>query len=384
MTGERDGDLAQSRHNNGLRFGQHRRHALTRRSVLKAGLGAAGALGVSAAGLPAGPAAAQAGKSVAFGGAIQSEYLDSDPDYIGAFLAHCDLVMPMNELKFDLIHPARDEWNFAPADRIVDLALSNGKTSRGTCHVWWGATPSWVERIDTARDAERVLVDHIERVSDRYKGKLTGWDVVNEVLAFDPREDGPLRDTYWLRMLGPRHIPLALRTVARTDPGARLVVNDYDLEFVGDLYDVRRGVMLDLVRQLQDGGVRVDGVGIQGHLYAGRTIDKDAVEAFHRELDRMGIELLVTELDVIDLETFDGPDEMDRIAYGLVDDLLDAVFAWKAPAMVVAWGITDRYTWIPDLMPRSDGTPHRPLPLTRDYEAKDWMALLKRRLAAGA
>ncbi|MEN3792628.1 endo-1,4-beta-xylanase [Fulvimarina sp. MAC3] len=315
------------------------------------------------------------------GGAIQTEYLDSDPNYVPAFLEHYDLVMPMNELKFDLIHPGPDQWNFEPADRIVDLALSNGKLTRGTCHVWWGATPGWVEQIDSRREAERVLIEHIERVSDRYRGKLTGWDVVNEVIAYDPREDGPLRDTYWLRMLGPRHIPLAFQAVARTDPAARLVINDFDLEWKGELYAARRGVMLDLVRQMQDGGIDVGGVGIQGHLYVGREIDKEGLERFHRDLDRLGVSLLVTELDVIDFESPAEPEVMDRAAYAIVRDFLDGIFAWKRPEMIVVWGITDSYSWIPDVMPRDDGAPHRPLPLTRDYREKEWMRLLKQRVS---
>ncbi|RFC64395.1 1,4-beta-xylanase [Fulvimarina endophytica] len=379
MADGRDTALPRSHPDGDGPFAQLRSEPLTRRSVLLAGAGAA--FSTFAAG--AGRARAEPLRKIPFGAAIQSEFLDSDPLYGPAFLRYCDLVMPMNELKFDQIHPERDVWRFEPADRLVELALSNGKLSRGTCHVWWGSTPAWVEAITSEREAERVLVEHIERVGDRYRGKLTGWDVVNEPLAYDPREEGPLRDTHWLRVLGPRHIPLALSTTARVDPQARIVVNDYDLEFEGPLYDARRSVMIDLLRQLQDGGVRVDGLGIQGHLYGDRTIDKDALEAFHRTLDEMGIELLVTELDVINRESPPDPESMDALAYDLVDDFLDGVFAHKPPAMVVTWGLTDRYSWIPDVMPRYDGTPHRPLPLTADYAEKNWLHLLQRRLAAG-
>ncbi|WP_349940443.1 endo-1,4-beta-xylanase [Fulvimarina sp. MAC8] len=326
---------------------------------------------------------AQTGR-IPLGGAIQSQYLDSDPRYAKAFLDHYDLIMPMNELKFNMIHPERDQWNFEPADRLIDLAEANGKLARGHTHVWWGAMPDWVERIDTRREAERVLIEHIERVTDRYRGRLTGWDVANEVISYDPREEGPLRDTYWLRMLGPRHIPLAYQTVARTDPTARLVINDFDLEWKGELYAARRRVMLELVQQMQDGGIDIGGVGIQGHLYVGREIDKEGLEAFHRDLDRLGVSLLVTELDVIDLESPTDPEVMDEAAYSIVEDFLDGVFAWKRPEMVVVWGITDKYTWIPDLMPRDDGSPHRPLPLTSDYEEKNWMGLLQRRVAAAS
>ena len=338
-------------------------------------------LGLSAASAASG----QPARGVPLGGALQSYYFDSDPAYRDAFLGPYDLIMPMNALKFDQVQPTRDGWNFEPADQVLGFAEKHGKLSRGHCHVWWGATPDWVEAIETEKEAEAALVGHIERVCDRYRGRLTGWDVVNEVIANDPIEEGRfLRDTVWLQKLGPRHIPLAFETAARADPGARLVVNDYALEFVGPRYDARRRIMLDIVRQLQDRNVQIHGVGVQGHLYADRTIDRDALEAFHRTLDRMGVSLLVTELDVIDWVSDPAPEAQDRTAYRLVSDFLDGVFAWKPPEMVVVWGVSDRHSWVTDVMSRPDGAPSRPLPLDRDLKPKRWMSLLRQRTAAAA
>lgn len=353
--------------------------SLTRRSLLGAGAALALAPGAASA---AGTGARAAG-GVPLGGAIQAEFMEVDPGYKQAFLDHCDLIMPMNGLKFSLVHPAPDQWNFEPADRVVDFALQNDRLSRGTCHVWWGATPDWVERLDTPAAAEAALVDHIERIGDRYKGRLTGWDVVNEVIANDPATEGPLRQTVWLDKLGPKHIPIAFAASARADPQARLVINDYDLEFVGPRFDARREIMLGIVRQLQDGNVPVHSVGMQGHLYAGRQIDKEGLEGFHKELDRLGVGLMVTELDIIDWETPPSNAAQDETAYGLVSDLLDAIFAWKPPQAVTVWGMTDRYSWVPDVLPRPDGHPDRPLPLDRDLRPKPWMELLKSRLRAG-
>ena len=316
---------------------------------------------------------------VPFGAMIQKEFFDSAP-YRRAFLTYCDLIMPGNELKFDQIHPEREEWNFEPADRLVDFALSNGRISRGTCHVWWNSTPPWVEALAPGLAAETALRDHIETVADRYKGKLESFDVVNEVIANDPAEEGPLRRTTWLDKLGPNHIPIAFSAAAAADPACDLVINDYDLEFVGPRYDARRAITLDIVRQLQDRNIKVDGVGIQGHLYTERRIDLGALETFHRDLDALGIRLWVTELDVIDRETPAGEITQDEAAKAIVKDFLDGIFAFKPPEAVITWGITDRYSWIPDVMPRPDGAPHRPLPLDTQYRPKNWMTLIRERL----
>ncbi|MCQ0990299.1 endo-1,4-beta-xylanase [Jiella sp. LLJ827] len=309
--------------------------------------------------------------------------MDADAAYRQAFLDHCDLVMPMNALKFDLLRPTRETWNFEPADKVVDFALSHGKTTRGTCHVWWGATPDWVTMLDSEADVERALVEHIEQVCDRYRGRLVGWDVVNEVIANDPFYDGQsLRDTFWLRKLGPRHIPIAFEATARADPEARLVINEYDLEYRGPHFEERRVIMLSIVRQLQDANIRVDAVGLQAHLYMDREIDADALLRFSRELDASGVKLIVTELDIIDWQSPADPEAQDAAALEKVSTFLDAIFAWKPPEAVITWGMTDRYSWINDVMPRPDGNESRPLPLDRSFRPKPWLDLIKRRLAS--
>ena len=353
---------------------------LTRRSLL-----AGGAVAGLAAALPGGVTgtARAAAPRVPFGAAIQTELMDGGPRYRQLFIEHCDLVMPMNALKFNLLRPTRDIWDFEPAEKVVDFALSNGKTSRGTCHVWWGATPGWVEAIESPSEAERALVEHIERVGDRYKGKLLGWDVVNEVVANDPiYENRSLRDTYWLRTLGPRHIPIAFKAAANADPNAELALNEYDLEYKGPHYDERRTIVLSIIRQLQDANVKIDAVGLQGHLYADKTIDVDAIDRFHRDLDALGVKLLVTELDVIDWKSPADPQAQDKTAAALVSRFLDAIFAHKPPEMVIAWGLTDRYSWINDVMPRPDGAESRPLPFDRELLPKPWLEVIRQRLGS--
>ena len=360
---------------------------LTRRSFVASALATGLVAGAPISNAPGGEALAatsafgswpRSGK-VPFGAMVQKEFFDSAP-YRQAFLDHCDLIMPGNELKFDQIHPTRDDWNFEPADRLVDFALSNGRLCRGTCHVWWNSTPPWVEALAPGVEAETTLRDHIETVMDRYKGKLRSFDVVNEIIANDPAESGPLRRTTWLDKLGPNHIPLAFAASAAVDSACDLVLNDYDLEFIGPRYDARRAIALEIVRQLQGRNIRIDGIGIQGHLYTERRIDIGALETFHRELDALGVKLWVTELDVIDRETPAGAHAQDDAAMAIVSDFLDGVFAFKPPEAVVTWGITDRYSWIPDVMPRPDGAPHRPLPLDGDYRPKNWMKLIEKRL----
>lgn len=358
-------------------MGKHNlRSGLTRRSLLKGALGGAATLSLSR------PARAQprpAVPGVPYGAAIQSDYMD-DESYVQAFLDECDMIVPMNELKFLLVHPERGEYDFSRADRIVDLARANRRTSRGHTFVWYNTNPAWVEAIEDPVELERVLVDHVETVADHFAGRLEEWDVVNEVVANDPTGlSNPLRDTFWLRKLGPRHIPVAFEAAARADPSARLLINDYDLEFAGPAYDLKRAAILDIVRQLQDRNIKIDGVGMQAHLYAHQSIDTVVLARFFEDLRALGLGISITELDVIDFQIRGGVDEQDAAAGAIVSDLLDALETMP-PSTVVTWGITDRYNWVEDAMPRDDGNPTRPLPFDAQLRPKAWYPMLRDRL----
>lgn len=352
------------------------RSGLTRRSLMK------GALGAAALSLPP-QALAQtrpAAVGVPYGAAIQSDFMD-DPAYVQAFLDECDVIVPMNELKFLLVQPERGQFDFSRADRIIDLAHDNGRTSRGQPFVWYNTNPAWVEAIEDPAELERVLVDHIETLADRYRGRLLEWDVVNEVVANDPTGlSNPLRDTFWLRKLGPRHVPIAFEAAARADPSTPLLINEYDLEFAGPSYDLKRAAILDIVRQLQDRNIKIDGVGMQGHLYAHQSIDAVVLAQFFEELRALGVGISITELDVIDFQIRGDVDAQDAAATAIVSDLLDALEAMP-PRMVVTWGITDRYNWVEEAMPRDDGNPTRPLPFDAQLRPKAWYPMLRERLA---
>lgn len=363
-------------HSNAISPGQSSAGGLTRRSLL-----AGGAAFLGAGALSPLPAGAQA-RRVPFGAAVQVDHFEADSDYRALIERECDLLMPSNELKFGLLRPTRPEFWFDPADRMVDWARARGMLSRGHAFVWWSTNPPWLEAIGDPAEAERVLVEHIERTARHYRGRLGSWDVVNEVIAHDPRgRAGPMRDTFWQRRLGTRHVALAFRTAMRADPDARLVINEYDLEFEGPRYDARRAEILNLVRALQDEGLRVDMVGLQAHLYSHIRVDREALARFGQDLKALGVGLLASELDVIDFQVRGDEAAIDEAAEIVVSDFLDGLFAGQRPYAVITWGISDRYTWVPDAMPRTDGRPNRPLPFDAALAPKPWYATLRHKLA---
>jgi endo-1,4-beta-xylanase len=343
----------------------------TRRAALRA----AGAV-LAAAAMPA-AASARRGP-IPFGSAAQIEPFREEPRYREALKRHCDVIVPMNDLKWEALRHERSRFDFSGADELVAFAEANGQALRGHTLLWGEALPGWAKAMTGRAEAERELIRHIEVVVDRYRGRIATWDVVNEVIRFDPRDGGPMRDTLWQRLLGPAHVEIAFRTAARVDPKARLVLNDFAFEEPGPLVAARRQAALDLVRRLQDRRIPIHGLGMQAHLYADKPLDTEGLRAFVAELGRLGLAIEVTELDVIDWKLPADPGLRDRTAAKLVSDYLEAISAAKAPHAIVTWGLSDRHSWVHETFPRQDGASARPLPLDADYRAKPMMDVLDR------
>ena len=317
-------------------------------------------------------------RPIPFGSAAEIGAFRDDPLYRDALKRYCDVIVPMNDLKWEALRHDRSRFDFSGADEQVAFAQANRKALRGHALLWGEALPNWAREMTTRAEAERELVNHIEVVVDRYKGRIATWDVVNEVIKYDPEPGRPWRDTIWQRLLGPEHVEIAFRTAARVDPKARLVLNDYHFEEPVPGAAARRRIALDICRRLKDKGIPVHGVGMQAHLYADKGIDVDGVQRFMRDLDELGLDVEITELDVIDWKLPADAAQRDKTAAALVSTFLDAVVSAKRPKAIVTWGLTDRYSWVHETFPRKDSARARPLPLDADYRQKPMMAVLDR------
>lgn len=344
---------------------------ITRRDAL-AGT-ASLALGWPGAGL------AQVGRpAIPFGSAAQIEPFRTDPRYREALKIYCNVIVPMNDLKWEALRHDRSRFDFSGADELVAFARGNKQALRGHALLWGMALPPWAKEMSTRAEAERELISHIETVVDRYKGVIATWDVVNEVIAHDPTLEEPYRDTIWQRLLGPEHIEIAFRTAAQIDPEARLVINDYDFEDTDPRIGRRRAAALSIIRDLRDKGIPVHGLGMQAHLYGERAIDTPGLQHFIQDLGTLGVDVEITELDVIDWKLPAVSRERDSTAANLVSTFLNAVVSARQPKAIVTWGLSDRYSWIGETFGRKDSAKARPLPLDEDYRPKPMMKVLDR------
>jgi len=202
-------------------------------------------------------------------------------------------ISPENVLKWQSIHPAPDHYAFSLADRYVEFGEKHHMFVVGHTLVWHSQVPAWVFRDSKGNLVDRDTLlkrmhDHIATVVGRYRGRVQSWDVVNEVL----NDDGTLRQSLWLKIIGEDYIAKAFQYAHEADPEAQLVYNDYSLENKAKLQGA-----LALVKKLKLQGVPITGVGMQCHVsLANPSIqaEEETIEAFAK----LGVKVAISELDV--------------------------------------------------------------------------------------
>jgi endo-1,4-beta-xylanase len=210
-----------------------------------------------------------------------------------------------------------------------------------------------------------------------YAGKIHSWDVVNEAIQVsDGRADG-LRNTPWLEFLGEDYIELAFRAAAKADPQALLVYNDYGFDYDTDEDEAKRTAVLKLLAGLKSKGTPIHALGIQAHLSSSETrFNPEKLRDFLAKVARLGLKILITEMDVEDKNLPFDLVARDRVVAGIYEDYLSTVLANQAVVAVITWGISDRYTWLTEYQPRFDRAAVRPLPLDIDFKPKlAWQAI---------
>ena len=218
-----------------------------------------------------------------------------NPDSHAGLLAHFNAITPENEMKWEHLQPREGVFDFAAADVLVAYAEQHGKHFTAHTLVWHRQTPAWVFTGPDGAPASRELVlsrlrTHIQTVMHRYRGRIHGWDVVNEALSDAP--NGYLRDSPWRQTIGDDYVVLAFQFAREADPKAKLYYNDYGLA-----YPHKRAGMVRLVGDLKAAGAPPDAVNIQGH-FSLETPAIAEIEDSLKAISALGLRANISELDV--------------------------------------------------------------------------------------
>lgn len=329
-------------------------------------------------------------KAFAIGAAVNSAQFTGQ-DVRGAALVKVQFnsITPENALKWENIHPRLDTYEFDLPDKYVAFGEENHMLIVGHCLVWHNQIPGDVFRdapgngnLVTRKVLLKRMHDHIRMVVGRYKGRIKSWDVVNEAL----NDDGSLRQTFWLKIIGKDYIAKAFQYAHEADPQAELTYNDYSLE-----NEAKRNGAIALIKELEAKRVPITSVGLQGHdsLSWPSAEQEDAtIIAF----GNLGLRVIVSELDIDVLPTAVAEGSADvsaqvavapslnPYASGLPGSMQEAlakrygelfgVFLRHRAVVqrVTLWGVTDGDSWRNDWPVR--GRTNYPLLFDRNGRAK--------------
>ncbi|QDH81075.1 endo-1,4-beta-xylanase [Echinicola soli] len=273
-------------------------------------------------------------------------------------------IVAENCMKSGRLQPEEGKFTFELADQFVDFGEQNNKLINGHTLIWHSQAPPWFFTDEEGKEVSReVLIarmkKHIHTVVGRYKGRVDTWDVVNEAIL----DDGSYRESKFHQIIGEDFIKLAFQFAHEADPEAKLYYNDYSMAEPGK----REGVMR-MVKKLQNEGVKIDGIGMQGHI----GLHHPEIGEFEKSIEAfagLGVEVMVTELDLTVLpspwgdqgaevsKNFDYEDKMNPFPDGLPDEVMDAFNARYLEffglflkyqdkiSRVTLWGVADQHSW---------------------------------------
>jgi endo-1,4-beta-xylanase len=283
-------------------------------------------------------AAASSGRDI---GAAATQIHMDEADYVDTLDREFNQLTPENEMKWETTEPARGQFDFGPADELVRHAKKERMAVHGHVLVWHSQLAPWVNEITDRDELLSVMRDHISNVAGHYRGQLRSWDVVNE--AFDDSPQAARRATIFQNLIGDSYMEEAFKAARKADRRAELCYNDYNIDGINP----KSTAVYNMVKDFKRRGVPIDCVGMQGHLILGQ-VPSDIRQNMER-FAKLGVNVYVTELD-IRMPTPAAPEKLAAQAadYRTVVSACTAVRRCKG---VTVWGVTDKYSWVPDFFP---------------------------------
>lgn len=329
------------------------------------------------------------GENILIGVALnQRQIIGLDTCAIKLVKHHFNSIVAENCMKCDAIHPEENRFDFTDTDRFVAFGEENKMAIIGHCLLWHSQLAPWFCIDENGKNVspevlkERIKT-HIYTIVGRYKGRIKGWDVVNEAIE----NDGSWRKTPFYEILGADFIPLAFQYAHEADPDAELYYNDFSMDVKG-----KRDKVVELVKTLKEKGIRIDAVGMQGHMGLNYPKEDDFEQSIIG-FSNAGVKVMITEWDMSALPTIhDGANVSDTVSYekilnpypeGLPDSLSQIWNArmrtfmdlFKKHAHVITrvtlWGVTDRDSWRNDFPVK--GRTDYPLLFDRNYMPKPFV-----------
>ena len=312
-------------------------------------------------------------------GAAAGPVIFTDPAYRDLYVTQTRIITTDIALKIGTLAPHPGPKRFESADRLLAFCNLNKIRMRGHCLIWNEWVPAWIKAMSAA-ERRKYFDAHIDEVVGRYAGRLQSWDIVNEPFWPGHHAPGGFRLGPWYDAFGgPGYIRRAFERAARADSHVKLVLNEAQTERDDALGLAVRAGMLKLVKQLKDSGVKLDVVGLEGHLQPRYPHDPARFREFLHQLASLGVDIYITEFDVRD-DTFSNDIETrDSQVAAVAERFLTNALREPAVKALITWELADNYSFYLGLAkqrnPNTTRLP-RPLPYDNRYHRKQlWFTL---------
>jgi endo-1,4-beta-xylanase len=299
-------------------------------------------------------------------GGTNPSWLD-DPQFARVLGQQFNSLSPENELKWSFSEPQQGVFDFAPLDKLVEFAQAHGMVVKGHGLISGCCNPDWLTQLTDPAQVRAALATHFNTLMQRYHGKMDRWDVATEVLStfggagVDPitgntADERGLVENFWWNRLGPDYLAEVFQAAHAADPSAKLFLN----ESLVELAPTKAQELYDIVADLVDRGIPIDGVGLEMHETFGGP-PAGAITNIVNSYKALGLDVAITEMDV-HLTPLPDNGEYQKQAqiYGAV--INEALAAGVRD--ISFWGFTDKhtFTWVTGAKPHIFDENYKPKP----------------------
>lgn len=315
----------------------------------------------------------------------------SDPNHSALKIVkkHFGVLTPANAMKWGPMQPSPDEFNLEPIETIIEIAETNQMDLVGHTLFWHSQTPDWLFEDDQGNPVSRTqLLDRMRErarmMAETFGDRIKIWDVVNESIE----RDGTWRQSKFQQIIGDDFTEQAFRIAMEELPqDAFFLYNDYGMTDPG-----RRDAVVSMVKDFQSKGIKIDGIGMQGHWgmdYPNTQAIVDSFEAFAST----GLPIHITELDIdflgkdvafganVDIRRVKSNPQNNPYPDGKLPSAEEERFAKRYAEIfeilvdhadkidrVTFWGVTDGDSWLNNFPVR--GRTNFAMLFNREYEAR--------------
>ena len=315
----------------------------------------------------------------------EDQILGNDKQSLNIIENEFNTITAENCMKWVFLQPEPNVFDFKLSDKYVALGKRNKMQIVGHTLVWHSQAPDYINNINDVKLLSTYMENHIKTVVTRYKDDVASWDVVNEAL----NEDGTLRESIYLKLLGENYLEKAFKLAEKADSNADLNYNDYNL-----CEPEKREGAIKLIKNLKENGAKITGIGLQAHWNL-NTPSLEEIEKSILSFSALGVKVMFTELDISVLpnpwdlegadvnqnfEKFEGDKKMNPYPKKLPESVqIQLAKRYKdifklflkhedKISRVTFWGVTDKHSWLNDWPIK--GRTNYPLLFDKKYQPK--------------